>query len=97
MAAGDDSSFKAIEEQEAQKPSSPRMDGNHPVYHSRAAVTKVSGHAILTDFGQIVPAAPEFKNVGWCMPDLSRAPEVLFGLPWSCPVDVWSVGIMVRI
>lgn len=29
------------------------------------------------------------------MPDLYRAPEMLLGLPWSFPVDVWSIGVMV--
>lgn len=29
------------------------------------------------------------------MSDLYKAPEVLLGLPWEYPVDVFSIGVMV--
>ena len=35
-------------------------------------------------------------NSDWWMPDLYRAPEVLLVLPWGYPVDMWSIGVMVR-
>ena len=31
------------------------------------------------------------------MPAVYRAPEVILGMEWSYPVDVWSVAVMVRI
>lgn len=91
----DDSTFQLIEQQEREDPTKPILDGAHPVYRSRAASTGITGTPILTDFGKARSA--ERINGGSAMPDLYRAPEVLLGLPWNYPTDMWSVGIMVRI
>ncbi|PYI02578.1 kinase-like protein [Aspergillus sclerotiicarbonarius CBS 121057] len=88
----DDSSLKDIEEQESQDPSTPIMSQGIPIYRSRATMLELSGIPILTDFGQMRPAQPE--NRDWWMSDLYRAPEVLLQLPWSFPVDIWSIGVM---
>ncbi|KAM5448142.1 hypothetical protein McanMca71_004250 [Microsporum canis] len=100
MDIGDDTtSLKDVEYQEAQDPSVPIItkDGNgivsSIVYKSRPTLPEFSGHPILTDFGQM----RQFEGCGnsdWWMPDLYRAPEVLLGLPWSFPVDIWSIGVM---
>jgi hypothetical protein len=29
------------------------------------------------------------------MLDLYRAPEIIFGIPWNCKIDIWSVGLLV--
>ena len=93
MKAPNDEDFRAIEEEEAMNPSK-RVDcGEDHVYQSRAVHRVVVGEPILADFGSMRPGLPFIEE--WAMPDIYRAPEVLFGLPWSYPVDIWSVGVMV--
>ena len=89
----DDTDLRDIEDLEAQDPSIPFISDGVPVYKTRPSVPELSGVPILTDFGKMRPAEP--VNIEWCMPDLYRAPEVLLKLPWSFPVDIWSIGIMV--
>ena len=36
------------------------------------------------------------KHTGLIMPNVYRAPEVIFGMEWSYPVDIWSFGMTVR-
>ncbi|KAG5287886.1 protein kinase [Histoplasma capsulatum G186AR] len=95
MQLEDDSSLKDIEDQEALDPSIPVIttDGVAPVYRSRSTKLELSGLPVLTDFGQMRLAEGHI-NQDWWMPDLYRAPEVLLGLPWEYPVDVWSIGVM---
>ncbi|WEW60369.1 hypothetical protein PRK78_005854 [Emydomyces testavorans] len=97
MEPDDDSSFKQIEEQEAQNPSQPitTYSGEIPatVYRTRSAPLEYSGIPVLTDFGQMRVVEGNV-NQDWCMSDLYRAPEVLLKLPWGYPVDIWAVGVM---
>ncbi|RAK97316.1 protein kinase [Aspergillus ibericus CBS 121593] len=88
----DDSSLKDTEDEESQDPSTPIMSQGAPIYRSRTPMLELSGIPILTDFGQVRPAEP--GNHDWWMSDLYRAPEVLLQLPWSFPVDIWSIGVM---
>jgi serine/threonine protein kinase len=98
MEIEDDTSLKDVEEREAQNPSAPISadDGSvsTTVYRSRPTLLELSGHPILTDFGQM-RFVEECVNQDWWMSDLYRAPEVLLQLPWGYPVDVWSIGVMV--
>lgn len=90
--AEDDSTFRLIEDQEMGDPSVPCTNNGSLVYSSRRASTGISGHPILTDFGKTCFA--DAINTHSSMPDIYRAPEVLLGLPWDYPVDMWSVGIL---
>lgn len=92
----DNISLKDIEEQESMNPSLPIITtaSDMPVYESRVPPSDDGGDPILTDFGQM-RFAEEAGNNEWCMPDLYRAPEVLLKLPFSFPINVWSIGIMV--
>lgn len=90
----DEISLQDVEEQESQNPSTPVISNGAPVYHSRPTMLELSGIPILTDFGQMRSVEP--GNSDWWMPDLYRAPEVLLVLPWGYPVDMWSIGVMVR-
>ncbi|KIV88507.1 hypothetical protein PV10_08188 [Exophiala mesophila] len=92
LTAGDGGIFKYIEEQESQDPSTPIMYNGVALHRSWPAITEVSGHPIVTDFGKMRLAEP--MNTDWCMPDIYRAPEVLLKLPWYFLVDIWSVGVM---
>lgn len=94
MESEDDTDCREIEEQESEDPSNPTMVGSYPVYPSRRMQIGLNGIPILTDFGQMRDAEP--MNKEWLMSDLYRAPEVLLDLPWSYPVDIWSLGVMVR-
>ncbi|KAL8723410.1 MAG: hypothetical protein Q9181_007290 [Wetmoreana brouardii] len=31
----------------------------------------------------------------WIQPELLRAPEVIFELPWSTAVDIWNLGVVI--
>ncbi|KAK2787077.1 hypothetical protein FQN51_003454 [Onygenales sp. PD_10] len=95
MQLEDDSSLKDVEDQESQDPSVPifTTDGAAPVYRSRGTKLELSGLPVLADFGQMKLGEGQI-NQDWWMSDLYRAPEVLLGLPWGYPVDVWSIGVM---
>jgi serine/threonine protein kinase len=94
MEIEDDTSLKDVEDQEAQDPSAPIATDEGTVYLSRPTVLELSGHPILTDFGQ-TRFVEGCVNQDWWMSDLYRAPEVLLQLPWGYPVDIWSIGVMV--
>ncbi|PGH19338.1 CMGC/SRPK protein kinase [Polytolypa hystricis UAMH7299] len=96
MQLEDDSSLKDIEDQESRDPSVPIIttDGAAPVYRSREIKLKLSGLPVLADFGQMRLAEGQ-TNQDWWMSDLYRAPEVLLGLAWEYPIDVWSIGVMI--
>ncbi|QSS66292.1 protein kinase [Histoplasma capsulatum] len=98
MQIEDDTSLKDVENQESQDPSVPITRNNGDVttlvYGSRSTILELSGHPILTDFGQI-RLVEGCVNQDWWMPDLYRAQEVLLQLPcWGFPVDIWSIGVM---
>ncbi|KAL9099100.1 MAG: hypothetical protein Q9163_005354 [Psora crenata] len=87
-----DTIFEEIEKQESHDPSVPIMSAGAPIYRSRTPMLELSGIPILSDFGQMRLREPVNKDL-W-MSDLYRAPEVLLGLPWDFPVDIWCLGVM---
>ncbi|EEP77080.1 predicted protein [Uncinocarpus reesii 1704] len=95
MEIDDDTSLRDVEDQESQSPSIPVVtgDGTTPIYRSRPTMLELSGHPILTDFGQMRLVEGQ-TNKDWWMSDLYRAPEVLLQLPWGYAVDIWSIGVM---
>ncbi|KAK2757613.1 hypothetical protein FQN54_004582 [Arachnomyces sp. PD_36] len=96
MQLEDHSSLKELEDQESLDPSTPidtAEGAAPPVYRSRETKLELSGLPVLADFGQMRLAEGQ-TNKDWWMSDLYRAPEVLLGLPWEYPVDVWSIGVM---
>lgn len=81
MEIDDDTSLQDIEDQESQDPSLPiksTIDGTMPVivYKSRPTMLELSGHPILTDYGQM-RLVEGCVNQDWWMSDLYRAPEVV--------------------
>lgn len=99
MKLEDDTSLKDVEDQESRSPSlqiPSTVNGAKStiVYQSRPTMLELSGHPILTDFGQM-RLVEGCENRDWWMSDLYRAPEVLLQLPWGFPVDLWSIGVMV--
>ena len=81
------------------------MELNHPsprkdvqgvtVYASRSfELPKVFGGAVLSDFGSAVSGVALQHHDA--QPNVYRYPEVMLKTPWSYPVDIWNVGVMVR-
>lgn len=50
---------------------------------------------ILTDFGNSYLDSRD--NDEACQPWQYRAPEVILQMPWSYEIDIWSVGVLVRL
>lgn len=100
MKIEDDTSLKGVEQQETLSPSIPITTGDGAtspvVYPSKTPMLGLSGHPIVTDFGQM-RFVEAHVNQDWWMSDMYRAPEVLLELPWSYEVDIWAVGVMVRL
>lgn len=53
------------------------------------------GNLVLGDFGSAVRGDEERNHMA--SPKFYRAPAIMLGVPWSYPVDIWCVGIMVGI
>ena len=87
--------FKEIEADELTEPSVPLEIDGSLIYRSTHTLRGLDGNPILTDFGQMRHVGPD--NTDRIMPDIYRAPEVLLGLPWSHPVDIWSLAVMVAL
>lgn len=69
--------------------------------HSQAPVEQSHTHHIIGRVG--LPVLIGFsrmqlsdENTHWATPGVYRAPEVILQLPWGCPVDIWTVGLMVK-
>lgn len=52
---------------------------------------------VITDFGSARVGYPGEKFSGDVMPTVFRAPEIVAGMEWDSKIDIWSVGVMVRI
>lgn len=51
------------------------------------------GRAVLSDFGS---AGDQRRNHD-AQPNVYRSPEGMLKTEWSYPVDIWNVGVMVRL
>ncbi len=52
---------------------------------------------VITDFGAARLGDPGQKYSGDVMPGVFRAPEIIAGIEWDSKIDIWSIGVMVRI
>lgn len=52
---------------------------------------------VITDFGTARLGELDKKYFGDVMPGVYRAPEIIAGIQWDLKIDVWSIGVMVRI
>ncbi|CAK1361676.1 unnamed protein product [Cercospora beticola] len=93
MQAEHEDIFKDIEAAEIsnRSPSVQKVERN-VIFQSQQPLVGISTYPVLTDFGQMRRAGP--NNTDCIMADIYRAPEVLLKLPWSHPVDLWSLGVM---
>lgn len=93
--AGDNSSFEAFAQAEAESPSAKKViDGIGVVYQTRSLDRpKRFGNCVLSDFGCAVNAGQKLDY--WVQPDVYRAPEVMIKGDWSYPIDIWNVGCLI--
>jgi serine/threonine protein kinase len=70
----------------------------HIIYKSRPLPVRTStvfdmlGEPILIDFGHAYIVEESTNLTSWVQPNAYRSPEVVLGLPWSYPADIWNLG-----
>ncbi|KAG8630738.1 hypothetical protein KVT40_002357 [Elsinoe batatas] len=74
---------------------SPRklVDGKLVFLSRRLDLPKEFGIAVLNDFGSAVDGK-DLQDYD-AQPDVYRSPEVMLQIPWSYPIDIWNVGVMI--
>ncbi|KAG6812955.1 hypothetical protein H0H93_013564, partial [Arthromyces matolae] len=76
----------------------PRKDAGNGrwIYESRPIehVEAVVESTCLCDFGEAIDGRKLYTHNN-VQPDVYRAPEVMLGVPWSYPIDIWNLGCVV--
>lgn len=93
LGALDDSKLAPLERDLQEFPSPRKVLSTHSVYLTRQVPLNGKGGSRLSDFSEARFDSP--GNDDPIMPDVYRAPEVILGLPWSCPVDLWGFAMTV--
>jgi len=88
----DNAAFIRFERDERELPIPQFELASRAVYISRP-MPLTKGAPSLSDLSEARFEDPE--NADLVMPDLYRAPEVVLGMPWSYPVDVWGFAMTV--
>ena len=92
----DMSLLKDFETAEDNSPSPRKLLSDRAIFMTREfRLTDNPGEPVLCDFGEARYGGE--KHTELIQPDLYRAPEVIFDISWSYSVDIWMVGVMVRI
>lgn len=90
----DTSIFDEVVQEEKERPTPRRVDGDRIVYSSvELDMPDDPGVPVLCDFGDARFGQGPFE--GEVMPDLYRAPEIVLKIAWSEKIDIWSFGLMV--
>lgn len=77
-------------------PSPRKFVNGSPVYMSRPfELPRDFGAVVLSDFGSAVRG--DLKRNHDAQPTVYRSPEVMLKAEWIYPVDIWNVGVMVRV
>ena len=92
MALDDRSVLQSFEEREAAKPVPRKLLEDRTIYLSRP-LRLVGALPLICDLGEARLGDREHSDE--IMPDPYRAPEVILGMKWSYPVDIWSMGLTV--
>lgn len=91
----DTSLLKDFEAAEESSPSPRKILKDRTIYKSREfGHTDAPGNPVLRDFGEARYGGKD--HIGLIQPDIYRAPEVIFDIPWTYSVDIWMVGFMVE-
>jgi serine/threonine-protein kinase SRPK3 len=96
MRMTDQNIFAAFENAEMEDPTAFNSDNGRRIYCSRdLGHPKSSVFPVLTDFSNAQIDSPD--NNEDCQPWQYRAPEVILEMPWSYEIDIWNVGVLVRL
>lgn len=88
--------FAAFEKAEREDPTPFKSYDDRRIYCTRGLERPTETvFPILTDFGNAQLDSPD--NIDDCQPWQYRAPEVILGIPWSYEIDIWNVGVLVRV
>ncbi len=82
-----------MEQAEFTNPTPRKNAQDRTIYLPRAFLGS-RGPLALCDFGE---ARMGSEHSGAAMPTPYRAPEIILGMKWGHPVDMWSVGLVVSI
>lgn len=85
-----------VEQAELASPSPRKVLADRTIYLSYTMPTTYNP-PVITDFGAARLGDPGQKHSGGVMPGVFRAPEIIAGMEWDSKIDIWSVGVMVRI
>ncbi|OGM47862.1 protein kinase domain protein [Aspergillus bombycis] len=91
----DEAILTEFEKEEQENPSWRKVVDNHTIYTSRKFSlprNDLWGQPVLCDLGE---ARIGSFHEGDIQPDIYKAPEVLFDMPWSFSADIWNVGAMI--
>ncbi|KAI1459204.1 kinase domain protein [Annulohypoxylon moriforme] len=90
----DDSILEAFTQAELETPVPRKIVGEDIIYLSRQfEVPKMIGNILLSDFSAAVLG--DEKHNHDAQPIVYRSPEVMLGIEWSYPIDIWNVGAMI--
>ncbi|KAF2807179.1 kinase-like protein [Mytilinidion resinicola] len=96
IACPDPTVFEEWERAEQQEPSPRKVDGDRVIYKSREFVLRKYlrgiGRCMIADLGM---ARIGKQHDGFIQPEIYRAPEVMFCMPWGSAADIWNVGVMI--
>ena len=88
----DDSVYAKYEQYEAESPIPRKELDDRTIYLSRP-MPLTKGPPASSDLSEARFGGSEHTDN--IMPDIYRAPEVVLGMPWSYPVDIWGFGMVV--
>lgn len=96
----DDGMLADFAKREAEDPAPCKIvDESRTIYQGRRfrspAPGKSYGLPILCDFGE-ARIGPSQTSGPFVQPSIYRAPEIIFGMSWGSPVDIWNVACLVR-
>ncbi|CAG9986759.1 unnamed protein product, partial [Clonostachys byssicola] len=91
----DKSILDTFVQEELTAPSARKTVKGVTLYKSRQFhLPKHLGIVVMSDLGAAVRG--DLKRNHDAQPDVYRSPEVILEVPWSYPIDIWNVGVMIR-
>jgi len=94
MGVHDNHVFVTFEQQGRDGPIPCKKLSDRTIYLSQP-MPLTKGIPCLSDLSEARMGKSE--HTGDIMPDVYRAPEVILDMPWSYPVDIWSLGMVVSL
>ena len=89
----DTQALSNLEEREIKAPSPRKVLKDRTIYSSTIYNAGGDGLPLLSDFGEA--RFGDVENNADIMPNMYRAPEVVFKESWDYKVDIWSVAMVV--